>query len=79
MEKLYKELKKAGFAPEWDEEDGFRTGDILVITEAAEFNINKSAAPGFYGVQRSEPFSENEFYICDGVEKVIDLIKQEAR
>ena len=79
MEKLYKELEKAGFAPEWGEEDGFRTDDILVITETAEFNINKSAAPGFYGVQRSEAFSENEFYACEGVEKVVDLIKQEAR
>lgn len=75
MEKLYKELKKAGFAPEWGEE-----GDnIEVITETAEFDINKSAAPGFYGVQRSEPFHENEFYICDGVEKVLDLIKVEGR
>ena len=70
MEKLYKELEKAGFSPEWGEKDG-----ILVITEAAEFDINKSAAPGFYGVKRSEPFAANEFYACEGVEKVIDLIK----
>lgn len=71
MEKLYKELEEAGFAPEWGEE-----GDnIEVLMAVAEFDINKSAAPGFYGVKRSEPFSENEFYICDGVEKVVDLIK----
>ena len=75
IEFLYKELKEAGFAPEWGEEGN----NIEVLTESAEFDINKSAAPGFYGVKRSEPFSENEFYICDGVEKVIDLIKQEAR
>lgn len=76
MEKLYKELEEAGFAPEWGEEDGFRTDDIFIITETAEFYINKSAAPGFYGVKRSEPFQENEFYACEGVEKVVDLIKE---
>lgn len=71
MEKLYKELKRAGFAPEWGEEGN----NIEVLTESAEFDINKSAAPGFYGVKRSAPFEENEFYACAGVEKVVDLIK----
>lgn len=74
MENLFKELKKANLNPKWGEEEGFYTNDIEVLTDTADYEISMSAG-GYYSVKRSEPFKENEFYVCCDTDEVIDLIK----
>ena len=74
MKNLFDELKKANLSPKWGEDGDFYTNDIEVLTDAADYEINK-AAGGNYSVKRAEPFKENEFYVCCDVDEVIDLIK----
>ena len=74
MEELFKELEKENLNPKWGEEEDFYTGDIEVLTDAADYGISKSAG-GYYSIKRSEPFKENEFYAFKNVNSVIALIK----
>lgn len=74
MEKLFDKLKKANLSPKWGEDGDFYTGDIEVLTDAADYEISMSAG-GYYSVKRSEPFKENEFYVCCDTDEVISLIK----
>ena len=74
MENLFKELEKERLNPKWGEEEDFNTNDIEVLTDAADYEISMSAG-GLYSVKRSEPFKENEFYVCINADEVIDLIK----
>lgn len=74
MENLFDELKKAKLNPKWREDGDFYTDDIEVLTDIADYEISK-AAGGNYSVKRSEPFKENEFYVCCDTNEVISLIK----
>lgn len=74
MENLFKELGKEHLNPTCGENGEFYTDEIEVLTEAADYEISKSAG-GYYSVKRSEPFKENEFYVCCDTDEVIDLIK----
>lgn len=44
----------------------------------AEFEINKSAAPEYFGIKRSVPFEEDEFFALTE-EGVLDLLKGEEK
>ena len=74
MENLFNELKRANLNPKWGEDGDFYTGDIEILTDAADYEISMSAG-GYYSVKRSEPFKENEFYAFKNVNSVIALIK----
>lgn len=74
MKNLFDELKKANLNPKWGEDGDFYTNNITVLTDTADYEISKSAG-GCYSVKRSEPFCENEFYVCCDTNEVIALIK----
>lgn len=74
MENLFKELKKANLNPTWNDDDDFYPDGVTVLTDVADYEISK-AAGGNYSVKRSEPFKENEFYVCCDTDEVISLIK----
>ena len=68
---IFGELGKAGAAPEWSE-DG---NTIFATVGGTDYEITRSAAPGYFGVKAATPFEEPDFYAINGAEAVLALVK----
>lgn len=80
LELLKEKIENIGFNQIWyadldleSEED-----QIFVKIGDAEFEINKSAAPEYFGIKRDTPFEEDEFFALTE-EGVLDLLKGEEK
>ena len=71
LEFIFWEMEKAGAAPEWSE-DG---ETILATVGGTDYEITRSAAPGYFGVKAEAPFEEPEFYALNGADAVLKLVK----
>lgn len=80
LDNMMQKIEELGFNPIWytDLDPEQDEEQIFVKIGDAEFEINESAAPEYFGVKRSVPFEEDEFFALTEAE-VLGLLKDEGQ
>lgn len=71
MQKLFDFLEAAGHPAEWN-----GANMIDLETTYADFKIGKSKASEWYGITRTEPGKQPEFYAAKTPGEVLDIIEK---
>lgn len=71
MQKLFEALESAGHPVEWSGRDM-----IDLETTDADFSIGKSKASDWYGITKTEPGKQPEFYAVKTIREVFEIIER---
>lgn len=71
MQKLFEQLERTGMPADW-----VGSEMIDVQTAYADFSIGKSKASDWYGITKTEPGKQPEFYAVKTVEEVLKIIEK---